>query len=215
MLKHIWRGRGRRPSEAHSYKDSRILTYLARIAVKNKVDSYELSNAILEAWHYEESHCNQLTIWCRKKTQESASFLFTNGQKVVAQFPISITLLNAENRLGEYIQEISARISAKEREVVNPKIEDLKFGMKRINLTAEVIEVPKPTTVYTRWGTMASVSNALIGDETGSIKISLWNEQIYTISQGDKIQIVKGKVMSFQGEPQLRLGRQGHVSVIE
>jgi replication factor A1 len=78
-----------------------------------------------------------------------------------------------------------------------------------------VVEIPKPAMVYSKWGKETYVSNVLVADETGSIRMSLWNEQIYTISQGDEIQIEKGKVMSFRGEPQLRLGRQGSFSVVK
>jgi len=61
--------------------------------------------------------------------------------------------------------------------------------------------------VHTRLGTDAYVSNALIGDETGTIKMSLWNRQIGTISKGDTITIQNGTVSIFQGDLQLRIGK--------
>jgi len=88
--------------ERYAYKDRRILDYLARIAVMYKVDSSEFFNCILEAWNHKESECNQLVIICREKTKKSAIFLFTNGQKVVAQFSISTTILNGKNQLESY-----------------------------------------------------------------------------------------------------------------
>jgi len=49
MAKQIWRGRGKRSNGMHSFKDGRILEYLARIALMHKVDSSEFSNCIVEA----------------------------------------------------------------------------------------------------------------------------------------------------------------------
>ncbi|MGA2309471.1 MAG: hypothetical protein ABSG57_07985, partial [Candidatus Bathyarchaeia archaeon] len=91
MAKQIWRGRGRPPS-MYSYKDGRILENLARIAMLHKVDASEFFNCIVEAWNHEGSECEQLVIECRKRTKNSAIFLFTTGCKIVAQFPISISI---------------------------------------------------------------------------------------------------------------------------
>ena len=112
MAKHIWRGRGRPLRSMYSYKDGRVLEYLARIAVLHKVDSSEFFNRIVEAWNHDGSECAQLAIKCRKRTKNSAIFLFTNGREVVAQFPISITILQGKNQLESYTKTILARISS-------------------------------------------------------------------------------------------------------
>ena len=216
MAKQIWRGRGRPLNSMHSYKDGRILEYLARIAMLHKVDSSEFFNCIVEAWNHEGSDCKQLAIKCRKRTKNSAIFLFTNGRKVVAQFPISITILQGKNQLESYTETILARTSSvKNFEGVTSKIGDLKVGMKKVNLKAEVLEIPESRTVYTRYGTTACISNALIRDETGSMKMSLWNQQINTVHKGDVIDVKNGTVAWFSGEKQLRLGRSGSLSVIK
>jgi len=218
MAKQTWRGRGRgRPLKSmHSYKDGRILENLARIAILHKVDASEFFNRVLEAWNHEGSECEQLVIECRKRTKNSAIFLFTTGRKVVAQFPISITILQGKNQLESYTKTIFARISSvKNFEGVNSKIGDLKVGMKKVSLKAEVLEIPKSKIVYTRYGTTACVSNALIRDETGSMKMSLWNQQINTVHKGDVIDVKNGTVTWFSGERQLRLGRSGSLCVIE
>jgi replication factor A1 len=200
----------------YSYKDGRILENLARIAMLHKVDSSEFFNRIVEAWNHDGSECAQLAIKCRKRTKNSAIFLFTNGREVVAQFPISITILQGKNQLESYTKTIFARISSvKNFEGVDSKIGDLKVGMKKVSLKAEVLEIPKSKIVYTRYGTTACISNALIRDETGSMKMSLWNHQINTVHKGDVIDVKNGTVAWFSGERQLRLGRSGSLSVIE
>lgn len=216
MARQIWRGRGRPLNSMHSYKDGRILEYLARIAMLHKVDSSEFFNCIVEAWNHAGSECKNLVIKCRKRTKNSAIFLFTNGRKVVAQFPISITILQGKNLLESYTKTILAETSSvKNFEGVDSKIGDLKVGMKKVSLRAKVLEIPESKIVHTRYGTMACVSNALIKDETGSMKMSLWNQQINMVHKGDVIDVKNGEVTWFSGERQLRLGRSGSLSVIE
>jgi replication factor A1 len=215
-MAHIWRGRGRPLRSMHSYKDERVLENLARIAMLHKVDASEFFNCIVEAWNHEGSECEQVIIECRKRTKNSAIFLFTTDRKVVAQFPISITILQGRNQLESYTKTILARISSvKNFEGVNSKIGDLKVGMKKVSLKAEVLEIPKSKIVYTRYGTTACISNALIKDETGSMKMSLWNQQINTVHKGDVIDVKNGTVALFSGERQLRLGRSGSLCVIK
>jgi replication factor A1 len=216
MVKQIWRGRGRPLSSMHSYKEGRILENLAGIAMLHKVDSNEFFDRIVEAWNHDGSECGQLTIKCRKRTRNSAIFLFTNGRKVEAQFPISNAILQGKNQLENYTETILARTSrVKNFEGVTSKIGDLKVGMKKVSLKAEMFEIPKSKIVYTRYGTTACVSNTLIRDETGSMKMSLWNHQIDMVHKGDVIDVKNGEVAWFSGERQLRLGRSGSLSVIE
>nr|ADP09452.1 OB-fold nucleic acid binding domain protein [uncultured marine crenarchaeote E48-1C] len=214
MLRQVWRGRP--PKSTHSYKDRRILEYLARIAMMYKVDTSAFFNCIVEAWNHKESTCKHLVIRCRRKTNDSAIFLFTNVQKVVAQFTIPTSILQGKNQLEDYTRTMQSRraSSVESHKTGNHKINDLKAGMKQIDLKAKVLEVPESKRVYTRHGNIAYVSNALIADETGSIRISLWNRQISTVSEGDMINIKSGKVFRFRGERQLRIGRHGSLSVI-
>jgi ssDNA-binding replication factor A large subunit len=81
--------------------------------------------------------------------------------------------------------------------------------MKKVNLKAKVLEIARPILVFTRFGNYASVANALIADETGMIKLCLWNEQINSISIGDTIQIENASTSTFRGERQLRIGKKG------
>jgi len=94
-------------------------------------------------------------------------------------------------------------------------IKDLRTGMRHVNLKAKVLEIPRPKLVFTRFGNYASVANALIADETGTIKLCLWNEQINFISVGDTIQIENAQACKFRGERQLRIGKKGTLSNVE
>jgi len=133
-----------------------------------------------------------------------------NGQKVVAQFPIPKEfLLEQGNPIKEMINSDMLRrhTNKRNKEPHFLCIKDLRAGMKEVNLTAKVVEVAKPTLVFTRFGNYASVANALIEDETGTIKLCLWNDQINSISVGDTVQIENARVSMFRGERQLRIGK--------
>ncbi|MGD0159389.1 MAG: hypothetical protein ABSB89_03735 [Candidatus Bathyarchaeia archaeon] len=216
MAKRVWRGRGRPLKGMHSYEDGRVLENLAKIAVLHNVDAGEFFNRIVEAWDHQRSKCEQVIIECRERTKNSAIFLFTANRMVVAQFPISITVLQGKHQLESYTKTILAGISSvKNLTRADSKIGNLKVGMKKVSLKAEVLEIPKSKIVYTRYGTTACISNALIRDETGSMKMSLWNQQIDTVHKGDVIDVKNGTVAWFSGEMQLRLGKTGSLSVIK
>jgi len=95
------------------------------------------------------------------------------------------------------------------------KIKELRDGMRRVNLVAKVLEISEPRKVVSRFsGQVFRVADAIIGDETGTIKLSLWNEQIEQVKVNDTIKIENGYIRSFRGEPQLNVGRYGKLTVL-
>jgi replication factor A1 len=214
MRKKFWRGRGRLPNRMHSHKEERILEYLAMMAVKYKIDSNEFFNCIVKAWNKGESGCKQLKVRCRKRMRDSAIFIFTAGYEVLAQFPISTRILKGENDLKNYMDNVCVKAPSVEG-AANLKIKDLHARMKKVSLKARVLKVPERNMVYTRFGAEAYVANVLIGDETGRIRIALWNLQIDKVSEGDLIRIENCRVASFRGERQLRIGKHGKITVVK
>ena len=95
------------------------------------------------------------------------------------------------------------------------KISELRPGMKGVSLIGKIQEVSVPRDVVTRFGGMSRVADAVLADESGIVKMSLWNEQIDQVKAGDSIQIENGYVTSFRGEKQLNVGRYGKLSVLE
>ncbi len=210
------RGRGRPSGEYFSSADSRILEYLALISMKNGIDSNDFFDSFVEAWKHQKSKCKSLLIECRRITRDSAIFLITNSRKVVAQFPIPKRILEETAPLKDFCYGKASRETlvggAEEKHL---QISDLKSGMNQINLEAQVLEIPKPVSVVTRFGEFAKVTNISIQDETGIIQLPLWNKQIDAVSEGDTIQVENARVVTFRGERQLRVGRGGQLSVVE
>jgi ssDNA-binding replication factor A large subunit len=88
-------------------------------------------------------------------------------------------------------------------------IRDVRSGMNHVNLKAKILAVAKPRRVVTRYGNYADVAKALIADETGTIKLCLWNEQTSAVSVGDTVEIGNARASMFKGERQLTLGMKG------
>jgi replication factor A1 len=216
MRKPYWTGRGRISGTwGIAYKHVKVLEYLAILAVKNSIDADEFFNSIVEAWKKDESQCKQLTVRCRKRTRDSAVFLFIDARNTMAQFPVPTAVLQGDkSQLEPYVKTFASRAPST-KENVKPKVKDLRAGMKKVNLKVKVLEIPEPNVVYTRSRIEAHVANVLVGDETGTIRMCLWNEQINMVSKDDVIEIGNGEVANYRGELQLRIRRNGNPSVIK
>jgi len=94
------------------------------------------------------------------------------------------------------------------------KIRDLRNGMKRVSVEAKVIEKSDPREVLSRFKDEThKVATAIIADETGTIKMALWNEQINQVNVNNTVKVENGYVTSFKGEIQLNIGRYGKLTV--
>lgn len=92
------------------------------------------------------------------------------------------------------------------------KIADLKGEQSRVDVEGEVIEKGEVRTVNLRAGGTSTVADATIRDDSGTIKLSLWGEQINTVDVGDKVKIENGYTKAFRGEIQLNIGRYGKLT---
>ncbi|MEM3679654.1 MAG: OB-fold nucleic acid binding domain-containing protein [Candidatus Bathyarchaeia archaeon] len=86
--------------------------------------------------------------------------------------------------------------------------------MRNVSLKARIVDVSEPRTVETRMGT-ARVADATIQDETGTVKMSLWDDQIERFSVGDVVSITNGYTTTFRGEMRVNVGRYGKISKVK
>jgi replication factor A1 len=93
-------------------------------------------------------------------------------------------------------------------------IGDLKAGMRGVSVEGRIDSLTEPRTVNLRTGGTAQVADAVISDETGSIKLSLWDDQINKVKQGDRISIENGYTQAFRGENSLNIGRYGNLKKV-
>ena len=93
------------------------------------------------------------------------------------------------------------------------KIADLRAGQNKVEVKAKVTDVGE-TRQFERFGRTIRVATATIKDNSGSIALSLWNEDVDRIKKGNKIKISNGFIKEFQGEPQLTAGKFGKIEVL-
>ncbi len=87
--------------------------------------------------------------------------------------------------------------------------------MKRVDVEAKIVEKGDPREVRSKFKDETyKIVDAVVADETGSIKLTLWNEQIDMVNVGDNIKIENGYVTSFKSEMQLNVGKFGKLSVV-
>lgn len=93
-------------------------------------------------------------------------------------------------------------------------IKDLRDGMRTVEAEGEIIDISTPREVSLRTGGQAKVADATLKDETGTIKLSLWDNQIDQVSKGAKVKVTNGYINNFRGERQLNVGRYGKLEIL-
>jgi ssDNA-binding replication factor A large subunit len=86
--------------------------------------------------------------------------------------------------------------------------------MRRVDVAGKIVNIEGPRDVNTKFGP-GQVATATLEDESGSVKVTLWNENISKVAVNDKVQIENGYVDSFRGELQLNVGKYGKMSKVE
>lgn len=191
---------------------------LAFISAQHAVYPTELFQTLIQAKEHGKSACEDLTVEYRGSVNNEAIFLITKNSKVIAQFRVpELTLLQKDVSFDSSMDTSRVR---KEIAKQNPapshiKIENLNVGMKKVNVIAKVLETSEPSKVHTQFRDNALVSNAWIADETGKIMLCLWDKQINAVAVGDSIEVKNAHVAMFKTDKQLRLGKNGAITILE
>ena len=93
------------------------------------------------------------------------------------------------------------------------QIKDLKPKQGNVDIIVDVLDVESPRE-FQKFGKPGKVANAVAKDETGDVKLTLWNEDIDKVKAGDKVHLTNGYVNEWQGEMQLTTGRMGKLEVV-
>lgn len=93
------------------------------------------------------------------------------------------------------------------------KISELTVGQGNVDVEGTIKEIGEKRT-FSKFGRELTVANAVLSDDSGDIKLSLWNEDAKRFNEGDKIKITNGYVNEFQGEKQLTSGKFGNIEKI-
>jgi len=185
--------------------------------VQYSVYPAELFQALVAAREHKKATCQNLTVEYRGSVDKEAIFLIKQDNKVIVQFRVAEETLLQKNIVFENwmdtdkVRKQMAKLNP--AEPVSASISNLRHGMKKINLKAKVLEIQEPRMVHTQFGSNALLANAIIEDDSGKIKLCLWDQQVHSVAVGDVIQLTNASVSTFKGEKQLRLGKNGVLAV--
>lgn len=97
------------------------------------------------------------------------------------------------------------------QEAVDVTVSELTPQSKRVNLTMRVLDKSEPRDIPNRFGPANRVAEATVGDSSGTVIMSLWNDQIDTVEEGDTIQVLNGYVSLLRGNIRLNVGKYGRI----
>jgi len=97
-------------------------------------------------------------------------------------------------------------------EVEYVKVGDLKPYLGKVYLKAKIVEMEDPREVS---GGEHRISEALVGDESGCIYLTLWDDNIDQFEVGSTVHVENGYVSVFKESMRLTAGKYGTVSKID
>lgn len=96
------------------------------------------------------------------------------------------------------------------------KIGDLTSYSRSVNTIVKVVSKTEPREVTSRVDdSQHRVCEALVGDETGSVYLTLWDEAIDEIDENQILKLSNAYVNLFRGSMRLNIGRYGRYEIEE
>ncbi|MEM1768521.1 MAG: OB-fold nucleic acid binding domain-containing protein [Desulfurococcaceae archaeon] len=93
-------------------------------------------------------------------------------------------------------------------------IKELKPNQENISIIARVIQTTPPRTINTRKG-VRTISNAIIGDESGRVEAVLWGVKAGSLNVNDVVEINGAWTTSFRGKVQLNIGKTSTIKKVD
>jgi replication factor A1 len=103
---------------------------------------------------------------------------------------------------------------SRNRQPVDVKVGELTPASRAVNVIAKVVSKSEVRNIAAgRDGAPHSVCDALVGDETGCVYLTLWDDNIEKVNAEDTIKVGNGYVSLFRGNMRLNVGRYGTIEV--
>lgn len=100
-----------------------------------------------------------------------------------------------------------------EEEIV--KVGELTPQSRKVNIAIKVLNMGEVKEITSKFGDSKKIAEAVVGDETGTIIMNLWDNQINEISENDLIELKNGYVSLFQSKMRLNIGKYGSIEKSE
>jgi len=95
------------------------------------------------------------------------------------------------------------------------KVEGLTLNSREVNTIVKVVSKSEVRNVPGRDYSMHKVADALVGDETGCIYLTLWDDNIDQIKEEAALRISNGYVKLFRGNMRLNIGKYGSFQLLD
>jgi replication factor A1 len=96
--------------------------------------------------------------------------------------------------------------------VAEKTVSELAPHMSEVNITVKVMSKSDIREVPSRFGeSVLKVADALVGDSTGCILMTLWNDEIDKVNENETISIKNGKTSLYRGSMRLKAGKYGTI----
>ena len=114
-------------------------------------------------------------------------------------------------KIYNYLRKRFNRIKLSEEQYV--PISDVPNMRDKINTKGVLKSKGEVRTVNMKRGGTIDVCDAMLSDDSGEIKFTLWGDDIAKVNEGDTIVIKNGYTTTFQNEVSLGKGKYGEMQV--
>lgn len=96
------------------------------------------------------------------------------------------------------------------------KVGTLKSNLTNLNVVVKVLSVRDPRVIFSRRDRHEHrVTEAFVGDETGCVLLTLWDNQIDALTIGEVYEIKNGYTNLFHGSLRLNMGKYGTAEKVD
>jgi replication factor A1 len=156
---------------------------------------------------------NQILLSCSDIKREEIIKMIENKKREAGGF------LSNETAARLVASELGVQI-AKKQIRLKIQIKDLVSGLNDVSLAGQVVAVYPPKTFKRRDWTEGKFANILISDDSGTVRVILWDNKANLIEKGNiqqaqTIRVSHAYVREGQdGKPELHVGDKGKIKIL-
>ncbi|WP_323677918.1 single-stranded DNA binding protein [Halorubellus sp. PRR65] len=97
-------------------------------------------------------------------------------------------------------------------------IDGLSLGLSDVNVKGKVLDTESVRTFDRDDGSEGQVANLVLGDETGRVRVTMWDGQAETVDDvaaGDSVEVVDGYTRERDGDLELHVGERGAIEDLD
>ena len=98
------------------------------------------------------------------------------------------------------------------------RVEDLSLGASDVDLVGQVLDTDSVRTFDRDDGSEGRVANLTLGDETGRVRVTLWDEKadlVTAFDAGEVVEVGDGYVRDRDGDLELHVGNRGTIEAVD